>query len=152
MRPEILGIFVPIIFLIGLFTAISLNIYYKYKARVATADHAQGESLDAWCKAEAMAKASVSRSASLRLGGFLTGAGLGSIVGIFVGRIPAMWQFFGSFADSQHYDYHDVQLGFQMTLLVFFVMALAILCGGLGMIGASFLDRALNGKNHKSDN
>ncbi len=33
MRPEILAIFVPIVFLLGLFAVIALNIISKYKAK-----------------------------------------------------------------------------------------------------------------------
>jgi hypothetical protein len=143
MSPDILAISIPIVFLVGLFTAISLNIYYKYKARVATADHAPGESLEAWCMAEAMAKASVSRSAALRTGGFLAGAGIGMGLGLFIGRAPAVWQFFGSF---YHYD-DDVVYVSQITLYALFIIACAMLVGGLCMTGAYFVDRALEGKN-----
>ncbi len=149
MTPEILAIFIPIIFLIGLFTAISLHIYFKYKARVATAEHVQGESVDAWCKAEAMARASVSRSAALRVGGFLTGAGIGTALGIFVGGSTRVWQFFGSMWACENTCNHD---GGQMSLYIFFIMACAMLIGGLGMIGAYSIERALDGKKQKSSN
>jgi hypothetical protein len=148
MSPEILAIFIPIIFLVGLFTAISLNIYYKYKARVSATNHAPGESLEAWSMAEAMSRASVSRSAYLRVGGFLAGAGIGSLLAMFIGRSPSLWQFFGSLS---HYD-HDVEIAFQTALYAHFILACAILVGGMGMIGAYFLDRALEGKKQKSNN
>lgn len=149
MSPEILAIFIPIIFLIGLFTAISLHIYFKYKARVATAEHTQGESVDAWCRAEAMARASVSRSAALRLGGFLTGAGIGTALGVFIGGMHSVWTFFGSVWESENSWSHDEG---QLSLYLFFIMACAMLLGGLGMIGVYFLERALEGKKHKSNN
>lgn len=139
MRPEILALFIPIVFLVGLFTAISLHIYYKYKARVATAEHAQGESLDAWCRAEAMARASVSRSASLRVGGFLTGAGIGTALGMLVGASDSMWIRFGHL-----FDWNGD--GGQLTLCLLCMMAGAMLIGGVGMIGAWLLDRVLEGK------
>jgi hypothetical protein len=142
MNPAILALFIPIIFVVGLFTAISLNIYYKYKARAAHADHAPGESLEAWCMAEAMAKASVSRSAALRTGAFLAGAGIGSVLGLFIGRAPAVWQFFGSF---HHHD-DDVVYASQITLYALFIIACALLVGGIFMTGAYFVDRALEGK------
>lgn len=149
MRPEILALFIPIIFVVGLFTAISLHIYYKYKARVATADHAPGESLAEWYEAEAMAKAAVSRSAALRLGAFLTGIGIGTILGIFAGRSPGVWQFFGSF-----YEFHDAdaQLAAQISVWVLFIMACAFLMGGICMVCAYFLERALDGKNKQKSN
>lgn len=149
MRPEILAIFIPIIFLVGLFTAISLNIYYKYKARVAVADHAPGESVDAWCRAEAMAKASVSRSASLRLGVFLTGAGVGMVAGMLIGGSHSMWDFFGSL--WEYGNGWDIEGG-RMTLYALFMMASAMLVGGVGVVGAYFLDRALEGKNKQKSN
>ncbi|MDR2890778.1 MAG: hypothetical protein LBV18_04145 [Alistipes sp.] len=146
MSPAILGIFIPILFVIGLFTAISLNIYYKYKARVAHADHPPGASIAEWYEAEARAKASVSRTAALRLGAFLTGAGAGTILGMFVGRAPAVWEFFGSFA---HYD-EDLVLAFQFSVWALFILACAILVGGLFMLIAYFAERIIDRK--KSNN
>ncbi len=138
MRPEILALFIPIIFLVGLFIAISLNIYYKYKVRATTAEHAQGESLDAWCRAEAMARASVSRSASLRVGGFLIGAGIGTIVGMFVGALDSVWMHFGHL-----YGWNESG---QWVLATCFAGVGILVVGGLGMIGAWILDRALEKK------
>ncbi len=149
MRPEILGIFVPIIFVVGLFTAISLNIYYKYKARVAHADHPQGASPAEWYEAEARAKASVSRTAALRLGAFLTGAGIGTLLGVFIGRTESVWRFFGTF--SEWCDM-DTQHGMQITIWLFFVMACAILVGGLCMMAAYFTERAMDGKKQTLNN
>jgi hypothetical protein len=146
MNPEILALFIPIIFVVGLFTAIALNIYYKYKARVTVAQHAEGESLDAWIKAEALARASVSRSASLRVGGFLTGAGIGSALGVFIGATPKMWAFFASLWSSDNWWNGD---GGQMTLYVFFIMACAMVLGSVGMVTAYFVDRALEGKKNQ---
>ncbi len=138
MSPEILAIFVPIVFLVGLFTAISLHIYYKYKARVITAEHNHGESIDAWCMAEAMSRASVSRSASLRVGGFLMGAGIGMAVGVWVGALESVWDFYSSLFE---YD-HDGR----WALCTLFALAGAMLVGGVGMICAYFIDRVFEGK------
>ncbi len=135
MRPEILALFIPIIFLVGLFTAISLHIYYKYKVRIHTAEHAPGESVDVWCRAEAMARASVSRSASLRVGGFLTGAGIGLAIGAIAGASEAMWL---RFARAFEWDTDG-----RLALSMFLAIAGSMLIGGLGMICAYFLDRAL---------
>jgi hypothetical protein len=143
MSPAILGIFIPIIFVIGLFTAISLNIYYKYKARVAHAGHAHGESLAVWFAAEAQAKASVSRTAALRLGAFLTGAGTGAILGMFVGRTPAVWEFFATFYNVG-WDDIDIRLAMQVALWSIFVLAGAILVGGIFMVVAYFAERAID--------
>jgi hypothetical protein len=148
MRPENLALFIPITFLIGLFTAISLRIYYKYKAQVTTANHAPGESVEMWFRVEAMARASVSRSASLRTGGFLTGAGIGALLGIFIGRSPALWQFFGSI---DYWGDPDVEFASQITLYWHFILACVIIVGGAGMIATYFLDRAFEGKKRKSN-
>ncbi len=149
MRPEILAIFIPIIFVVGLFTAISLNIYYKYRARVAHADHPPGASPAEWYEAEARAKASVSRTAALRLGAFLAGAGIGSVLGMFIGRAESVWQFFGTFFQPVS-GWHDSYM--QITLWAFFVMACAILVGGLCMMAAYFTERAIDGKKQTLNN
>ncbi|MDR2883025.1 MAG: hypothetical protein LBU98_04535 [Alistipes sp.] len=138
MRPEILALFIPLVFLVGLFGAISLHIYYKYKVRVTTAEHARGESLDAWCRAEAMARASVSRSAALRVGGFLTGAGIGMAAGVWVGASESVWSHY-----SRIFEWD--QDG-RMVLCTLFLLVGAMLVGGAGMICAYFLDRAFEGK------
>jgi cytochrome b subunit of formate dehydrogenase len=144
MNPAILALFVPIIFIVGLFISIALHIYYKYKARVATAEHLSGESPELWCRAEAMARASVSRSASLRVGGFLTGAGIGTALGVFLGATDKMWSFLGSLCEfNRGWEINDVT---QFSIYVFFIMACAMLIGGVGMVAAYFVDRALEGK------
>jgi hypothetical protein len=141
MHPEILALFIPILSVVGLFTSIALHIYFKYKARITVARHAKGESLDAWIKAEAMARASVSRSASLRTGGFLIGAGIGAGLGIFIGGTSKMWAFFASLCQ---FDYTwEIQDITQYSVYVFFIMACAMFLGGVGMVTAYFLDRGL---------
>jgi hypothetical protein len=147
MNPGILALFIPILFVVGLFTAIALRIYFKYKAQVAVAQHGEGESLDAWIKAEALARASVSRSASLRTGGFLIGAGIGSGLGIFIGGTSKVWAFFASLCQFDcTWEIQDVS---QLTVYVFFIMACAMLLGGVGMVVAYFVDRALEGRKLK---
>jgi hypothetical protein len=146
MNPGILALFIPILFVVGLFTAIALRIYFKYKAQVAVAQHAEGESLDAWIKAEALARASVSRSASLRIGGFLIGAGIGAGLGIFIGGTEKVWAFFETLLK---FDYTwDVRVvhGAQLSVYVFFIMACAMFLGGVGMVVAYFVDRAFEGR------
>ncbi len=154
MDAEVLAVFIPIVFLVGLFTAISLNIYFKYKARGAAADHTTGESVEAWCKAEAMARTAASRSVTLRWGGFLAGAGIGAIAGMSIGRSRGMWEFLGSFHwryyDSSSMLYSDNDT--QVMLCVLFILACAIVAGGVFMAGVWFLERALDGKKYKSNN
>ncbi len=131
MRPEILGIFIPIIFLIGLFTVIALNIYFKYKTRTATAERMPGESLGEWYKAEAKAKIVTGRAAALRTGGFLVGAGIGTGIGCTLLAAGAI----------SHNDRFD-----EVAIATFLIIALAIFFGGAGMVGASFLERKLDEK------
>jgi hypothetical protein len=144
MQPAILALFIPILLVVGLFTTIALRIYFKYKAQVTVAEHSEGESLDAWIKAEALARVSVARSTALRTGGFLVGTGIGAVLGIFIGGAGQIWAFFNSLWD---FDYTSCDvLGAQLAVYLFFIMACAMLMGGVGMVVAYFVDRALEGR------
>ncbi|MDR2883102.1 MAG: hypothetical protein LBU98_04930 [Alistipes sp.] len=132
MRPEILGIFIPIVFLIGLFSVIALNIILKYKSKNLIASRM--DSLDEWYKAEAQvkvvraeARAGRNRGTGLRICGLVIGFGLGVFLGCVIiacGGASGHGRFVGTFM----------------------MISLAMICGGAGMIGAYFLERRLDGK------
>ncbi len=134
MNEEIFAIFIPIIMFIGLFTTISLAFYFKYKTRAAASQNIPGESLAEWTKARSEAATVAGRAALLRVGGFLIGTGIGTLIGCLL--MPAMkGTFTGSWIDERAW-------------FVFVIIAIAIICGGAGMIGAYFLERRLD-KNSK---
>lgn len=139
MRPEILALFIPIVFLVGLFSVIALNIISKYKSKAMIANRVS--SIEEWYKTEAQSKiikteAQVQRKKGmgLRICGLMIGLGLGVFVGCVIlacGGISV------SVVDHQ---FDMVAIG------AFMIISLAIFCGGAGMIGAYFLERKLDGK------
>lgn len=143
MRPEILGLFIPIVFLVGLFAVIALNIVAKYKIKSLTANRMT--SPDEWHKGEvqvklaaaqvkvakAEARAMRNRMLGLRLCGLLAGLGLGIAVGCIIlacGGIP----------DNTQFD--------KGAIAAFMIIGLTVFCGGLGMTGAYFLERRFDGQ------
>ena len=136
MRPEILGIFIPIIFLIGLFAVIALNILFKYKAKEIMAK--RPEALDEWHKADvqirlakAEAQASRRQGVILRVSGLIAGLGLGVAIGCII---------LASGGISHHSGFNSD------AIATFMIISLAMLFGGAGMIGAYFLERRLNNR------
>ncbi len=134
---------VPIIIFMGLFTTLSLSAYFRYKTRTAATGHIPGESVAEWHKADAQAKLSASRAACLRVGGLLVGIGIGTALGILSGNcLSSLWEFFGSLSKYNH----D---GGKITAFVFFIIASAMICGGIALMGTYFLERKLEGKSRK---
>ena len=147
MIPQILAIFIPIIFLIGLFSVIALNIITKYKAKTLIANRVT--SVDDWYKTEAQVKittaqsaaqvkvvkaetrAARNRSITLRICGLVIGLGLGVFIGCMIlacGGIPENTQFE------------------EDAIAAFSIISLAMILGGAGVIGAYFLERKLDSK------
>ncbi len=136
MSPDVLAVLIPIIFLIGLFTVIALNIISKYKSKNMIANRMN--SLDDWYKAEtqvkvvkAEARAERNRGIGLRICGLMIGLGLG----VFIGCVIIAC---GGTSGQGDFD-SDV-------IATFMVISLAMVCGGAGMIGAYFLERKLDKK------
>lgn len=136
MSPNVLAVLIPIIFLIGLFTVIALNIISKYKSKSMIANRMN--SLDDWYKAEtqvkvvkAEARAERNRGIGLRICGLMIGLGLG----VFIGCVIIAC---GGTSGQGDFD-SDV-------IATFMVISLAMVCGGAGMIGAYFLERKLDKK------
>lgn len=136
MSPDVLAVLIPIIFLIGLFTVIALNIISKYKSKNLIANRMN--SLDDWYKAEtqvkvvkAEARAERNRGIGLRICGLVIGLGLG----VFIGCVIIAC---GGTSGKGDFD-SDV-------IATFMVISLAMVCGGAGMIGAYFLERKLDKK------
>ncbi|MDR2912621.1 MAG: hypothetical protein LBV38_04895 [Alistipes sp.] len=132
---EIIGVSIPIIFLIGLFTTISLNAYFRYKSNVTMFERVPPESLGDWHRVNAQTKVQIraasGRGTGIRIGGLLVGLGLGVAIGCIVlasGAIP-----------------RNSVIG-NDAIPTFFILSLAMLCGGAGMIGAYFLERKLDRK------
>jgi hypothetical protein len=134
MVQNIIALFIPIFGVLGLFTAISLNYYFKYKTNTTMSERVPLDTLGEWYKAESKAKSLRSRGLALRWGGFLSGAGLGVAIGCMV-RISMLVKLAGNNIDWEIEPY-----------AVFLIIALAVLCGGAGMIGAYFLEKRLDKK------
>lgn len=130
---NIIAIFIPVFFVIGLFTVIALNIYFKYKTNTQMSEQVPLESLGEWYRIEAQAKVLRGRGAAIRWGGFFTGLGLGIFAAILISN-QIEW---------------DV-LSNEKAYAFFFVAGFALFCAGVGMIGAYFLERRLN-KNTKCE-
>lgn len=131
MRPEILGIFIPILFVIGLFVTISLNIYFKNRTRETLSRNVSGADLGEWFKMESGLRAQRSRNALFRTVGFLIGAGIGVLVGCAI---------------ISHPDF-AVQADFNRFMLATFtVIALALVGGGICMIGSYFVQQIVEKK------
>ncbi len=133
MDEEIVALMIPILIAIGLFTAISLQIYFKYKTASTLSERLPHESLSEWLKVNAQTQAARHRGSALRWGGFFTGLGFGVFVGCMIlacGGIPENTQFE------------------ENAIATFMIISLAMICGGAGMIGAYFLERRLD-KNSK---
>ncbi len=129
----ILALFIPIIFVIGLFAAISLNIYFKYRTKSTLVEQLpEGSSLADLARVEAEARADRARGATFRTGGFLTGAGIGTAVGCLT--MPCLNGIFsGSWID-------------ETAWFVFLILALALFFGGVGLIGSHFVQKALDSR------
>ncbi len=138
MSPDILAIFIPIIFLIGLFSVIALNIIAKYKSKAMIANRV--ESIEEWHKTEARAKivkaearAARKHGTGLRICGLLVGIGLGTAIGCTVLAC-------GGISDDHAFSVE--------AIATFLVISLSMVFGGAGMIGAYFLQRKLDGKSN----
>ncbi len=129
----VISLLIPIFSVLGLFTAISLNVYFKYKTNTVMSERVPIEALGEWYRSNAQSRAMRARGAGLRWGGFLVGLGLGTTIGLMI-------LVCGGFSTSaaQQFDNDAVA--------TFMIIALAILCGGGGIIGAYFLERRLDGK------
>ena len=130
MGPAILAIFIPIIFIIGLFTVIALNILFKYKAKELMVNRV--ESLYEWNKSDAQikiakaeARAARNNGVILRICGLLIGLGLGVAIGCTILACSTI--------DNE-------------AIATFLVISLAMFLGGAGMIGAYFLERRLDNR------
>ncbi len=124
----IIALLIPICGTIGLFTAISLGFYFRYKTNKSLSERVPPEAIGEWYKAEAEARALRKRGTAFRWGGFFVGAGLGTAIGCtFVAC--------GAFAESAFNQY---------AIATFFVISLVLLLGGAGMIGAYFLEKRLD--------
>jgi hypothetical protein len=121
----------------GLFTAISLNIYFKFKTQTFMSERVPLESLSEWYKSNIQAKNLRSRGTSLRWGGLIAGIGFGSVVSLLIWIANLDWM------------RNDRGTGYEDEYMIFSLMAciaFTILCGGAGMIGAWFLERRLDRK------
>jgi hypothetical protein len=134
MGPAVLGIFIPIIFIIGLFAVIALNILFKYKAKELMANHST--SLDEWQKTETEvrlakveARETRKQGTILRVSGLVAGIGLGVAIGCIV---------LASGGVSRSGD--------GPAIAIFLIISLAMLFGGAGLVGAYFLERKLAAK------
>lgn len=126
---DIVALLIPIFGTLGLFTAISLGFYFKYKTSKSLSERVPPEAIGEWYKAGAEARAIRKRGAAFRWGGFLVGAGLGTAIGCVC---VACGAFLAETAFNEH------------AIATFFVISLALLLGGAGMIGAYFLERKLD--------
>jgi hypothetical protein len=133
---QILALFIPILFVIGLFAVIALNIVAKYRSKAMIINKV--ESVDEWYKTEAQAnvikaeaRAARKHEVGLRLCGLFIGLGVGVAIGCSIlawGDIPNV----GGFNNQ--------------AVATFLVISLAMVFGGGGVIGAYFLQRTLDGK------
>lgn len=138
MNADIFAIFIPIIFFIGLFSVIALNIIVKYRSKAIIANRVK--SIEEWHKTEAQARiikaeARVARKhgTGLRVCGLLIGVGLGVTIGLIAIAC-------GGFSSIARNIFDPV------AVAVFTTIALAMVFGGAGMIGAYFLQRRLDRK------
>jgi cellobiose-specific phosphotransferase system component IIC len=130
---------VAIVFIIlfaGLFTAISLNIFFRYRTNVTMSERVPLESLSEWYRSNNQAKAARSRGASLRWGGLIAGIGFGATLCLLLLLFNIGWIYD---LDQQ---YHEAPI----AITIMASIAFTILCGGAGMIGAYFLERKLDEK------
>jgi hypothetical protein len=131
-----LALFIPILFFIGLFSVIALNIVAKYRSKAMMINRM--ESADEWYKSEAQAniakaeaRAIRKHGSGLRLCGLFIGIGIGMGIGCAIlawGYIPNLGRFDAT------------------AIAIFLVISLAMIFGGGGVIGAYFLQRILDGK------
>ncbi|MDR2890779.1 MAG: hypothetical protein LBV18_04150 [Alistipes sp.] len=140
MEMGFLAIFIPIIFLIGLFAVIALNILFKYKAKELMANNST--SFDEWHKADTQMNLQVrlakiearekrKQGTILRVSGLIAGIGLGVAIGCIVLASGGVSRSGGFDSDA---------------IAVFLILSLAMLCGGAGLVGAYFLERKLAAK------
>ncbi len=135
MEVEIIAVFIPIVFFLGLFTAITLNIYYKYKTNSTMSERVPLETLGEWYRSESHRKSLRNRGNSLRWGGFFAGMGLG----VAIGCIAIACGGLSTLAERGDFD--------RYAIATFLVISLAVFCAGLGMVGAYFLERKLDKTN-----
>jgi hypothetical protein len=135
---EIVALLIPILFVIGLFTAISLNVYYKYKTNAMMYERVPPEALGEWNSTNAQTKIQIramrGRSTGLRIGGLLIGLGLGTAIGCIILACGGL----ESLADKSNFN--------EYAVATFLVISLAVFCAGAGMVGAYFLERLLDRK------
>ena len=122
---------IPICFVIGLFVTISLGIYFKYRTKESVSRNVQGEVLGEWARFEAEDRAQRSRNSLFRTVGFIVGAGLGVGIGCAVISHP-------DFAAATEFD--------RYALATFTIIAIAMVCGGLCMVGSYFVQKAVERK------
>jgi hypothetical protein len=134
---NIIAIFVPIVFLIGLFVSISLGVYFKYKTNVTMYERVPPEALGEWNSTNAQTKVQMramrGRNTGLRIGGLLIGLGFGTAIGCTLLAC-------GAFEPLAKYSEYD-----QYAVVTFMIISLSMLCGGGGMVAAYFLERRLDG-------
>lgn len=128
----IIAVFIPILFVIGLFTTISLSIFYKHRTRETLSRNLTPADLGEWFRVEAQLQAQRNRNSLFRTIGFLVGAGVGILVGCAVISHP-------DFAAATEFS--------RDALATFTVIAAALVCGGACMIGSYFVQRAVERKN-----
>ncbi len=131
MASDIVALLIPILGVIGLFTSITLGIYFKTRAKESISRNISGDAVGEWFRYEAEARAQRSRNALFRTVGFLIGAGIGVAIGCAVISHP-------DFAAHTHFDVY--------ALATFTILALGLVCGGLCMIGSYFVQRAVERK------
>jgi hypothetical protein len=133
---EILSLFIPIIFIIGLFAVTALHIVAKYRSKVLMINRA--ESVDELYKTKAQAqvikaeaRAARKHEVGLRTCGLLIGLGVGVGLGCAILACGVISRDTGFNADA---------------IATFLVISLGLIFGGAGVIGAYFLQRKLDDK------
>jgi hypothetical protein len=138
----IIAIFIPIVFLVGLFGSIALSSYFKHRTNAIMAERLPSDALGTWVNSRQELKLQLrtaqrrNRSMGLRIGGLLVGIGVGTAIGCILlacGITPEINY-------AEHHGFNS------FVIATFLVIALAMFCGGLGMVGAYFMERRFDGK------
>jgi len=138
----IIALLIPIVFLIGLFGSITLGSYYKHKTNALMAERLPADALGTWVNSRQELRLRLrtaeqrNRSVGLRVGGLLVGIGIGTAIGCIMlacGIVEG-----GHFAATHGFNEH--------AIATFLVIAMAMFCGGAGMVAAYFLERRLDKK------